>query len=237
MVKLGAPIPVIVAQTSDPLRSGIVKSARDSGLDNLYAQINPDRYQHQIRLFHEVVRFGRLGVVYENSPEGRTYAGMDALKQVAGERGFDILTCVAPVDVPEEVMVEELIACYQNIAPKVNAVYISESFASFPFLVEKIATILRKAQVPSFSMQGASEVQSGIMMSLTPSSQKYIGLFYAETMARIFNGAKPRQIDQIWNEPNQVTLNLETIRQIGFDPPLELLLAAEEVYGIEALRE
>jgi len=122
MAALGAPVPTIVASTSDAVGAHIVASAEDSGLENLHARVQPERYQHQVRLFHEIVPFKALGLVYEDS------------------------------------------------------------------------------------------------------------LFHAETIARVFNGAKPRQLSQIWVDPAKIALNLDTARRIGFDPPVDILLAADEVY-------
>jgi ABC-type uncharacterized transport system substrate-binding protein len=67
-------------------------------------------------------------------------------------------------------------------------------------------------------------------MSLAQADYSYVGLFYAETIARIFNGARPRQLNQVWIDPAKIALNLETARIIGFDPPVDILLAADEVY-------
>ena len=49
-------------------------------------------------------------------------------------------------------------------------------------------------------------------------------------MARIFNGAKARELSQVWIDPAKIALNLQTARIIGFDPPVDILLAADEVY-------
>jgi ABC-type uncharacterized transport system substrate-binding protein len=93
-----------------------------------------------------------------------------------------------------------------------------------------VAEILRQARVPSFSMLGSEEVKHGLLLSLAQADYSYVGLFYAETMARIFNGAKPRDLSQVWIDPAKIALNLETARVIGFDPPVDILLAADEVY-------
>src|SRR3546814_17102349 len=65
-------------------------SAADSGRDNLHTRIEPERYQRQVRLFHEIVPFKQLGIVYEDSEAGRTYAAVSAVEQVGRELGFAI---------------------------------------------------------------------------------------------------------------------------------------------------
>jgi ABC-type uncharacterized transport system substrate-binding protein len=235
MARLGAPIPVIVASTSDPLGSGIIKSAEDSGLDNLHARVYPGRYQNQVRIFHDIIPFKKLGIVYEDTPEGRSYAAMDAVEEVAKERKFTLVSCHAPfsgVEVSEATA--KALACYQKIASQVDAVYVVTHRGVTPASIHQVADILRKAQTPSFSMLGLEEVKAGILMSLPEADKASTGLFHAETVARVFNGAKPRQLTQIGADPAKIALNLETTRQIGFDPPMDILLAADEVYETQA---
>ena len=49
-------------------------------------------------------------------------------------------------------------------------------------------------------------------------------------MANVFNGAKPRQLPQVFEGPPKVAINLKTAQIIGFDPPMVLLGAADEIY-------
>jgi ABC-type uncharacterized transport system substrate-binding protein len=230
MAKLGTPIPTVVASASDPLESGIIESPWDSGQDNLHAQIYPGRYQHDVRLFHSIIRFKTLGIVYEDSPEGRVYAAMNAIEDVSREKGFAIVACFAPFsDVETSVATQKTLDCYRKIAPQVDAVYVTIHRGITPTSIREIAAILRRAQTPSFSMLGSEEVKAGVLMSLVETQRSSLGFFHAEVIARIFNGAKPRALNQIWTDPAKIVLNLETTRQIGFDPPVDILLAADEL--------
>ncbi|HTJ98251.1 MAG TPA: ABC transporter substrate binding protein [Bordetella sp.] len=231
MATLGAPVPTVVASTSDAVGAHIVKSVEDSGLDNLHARVQPERYQRQVRLFHDIVPFKTLGLVYDDSPEGRTYAAVDAVEQVARELHFTVRSCNARANgIPQEEATRNALDCYRQIAPQVDAVYVTVHRGITPDSIADVAQILRDAKVPSFSMLGSEEVKKGILMSLAQADYSYVGLFYAETIARIFNGARPRQLNQIWIDPAKIALNLETARLIGFDPPVDILLAADEVY-------
>jgi ABC-type uncharacterized transport system substrate-binding protein len=231
MAALGSPVPTVVASTSDAVGAHIVKSVQDSGQDNLHARVQPERYQRQVRLFHDIVPFKTLGLVYDDSPEGRTYAAVDAVEQVASERHFTVRSCKARANgIPQDEATRNALACYRQVAPQVDAVYVTVHRGITPDSVGDVARILRDAKVPSFSMLGSEEVKKGILMSLAQADYSYVGLFYAETIARIFNGARPRQLNQVWIDPAKIALNLETARLIGFDPPVDILLAADEVY-------
>jgi hypothetical protein len=49
-------------------------------------------------------------------------------------------------------------------------------------------------------------------------------------MARIFNGASPGELNQVFDDPKQIAINLETAKLIDFKPPKGLLKAADEIY-------
>jgi ABC-type uncharacterized transport system substrate-binding protein len=229
---LGPPVPTIIGSTSDPIGARIADSAQDSGRDNLHTRIEPERYQRQVRLFHEIVGFRSLGIVFENSEAGRTYAAVSAVQQVAAERGFTVVECHAPSSSIElEQAITNAVDCYRSLAAKrIDAVYVTTHRGVTSSSIATIANTLERARIPSFSMAGSRDVAKGILLSLAQADVSYVGLFHAETIARIFNGALPRQLSQLWIDPPKIALNLGTARAIGFDPPVDILLAADEVY-------
>lgn len=60
MVELGTPVPTVVVSSTDPISARIIPSAADSGQDNLHARVQPDHYQRQIQLLHDIVPFKTL---------------------------------------------------------------------------------------------------------------------------------------------------------------------------------
>lgn len=229
---LGPPVATIIGSTSDPVASKIADSSQDSGRDNLHTRVEPERYQRQVRLFHEIVGFKNLGIVFEDSEAGRTYAAIDAVEQVARERGFTITACYAPSSsIALDQAINNAIECYRSLAAKrIDAVYVTTHRGVTANSVGTIAGILQNGRIPSFSMAGSRDVEKGILLSLAQADVSYVGLFHAETIARIFNGALPRALNQLWIDPPKIALNLGTARAIGFDPPVDILLAADEVY-------
>lgn len=230
--QIGPPLPTVVGSVSDPIASGISDSPQDSGRDNLHVRVEPERYQRQLRLFHEIVQFDTLGIVYEDSPAGRSYAAVSAAEQVARELGFRLEHCHAPsASIAIETAIANAVACYADLAARhVDAVYVTTHRGVTPDSVKRIADILIQAKVPSFAMTGSRQVGDGLLMSIAQADLSHVGLFHAETIARIFNGALPRQLSQLWVDPPKIALNLSTARRIGFDPPVDILLAADEVY-------
>lgn len=57
-----------------------------------------------------------------------------------------------------------------------------------------------------------------------------VGRFLAISMAKIFNGAKPRQLNQVFEEGPTIAINLKTAEMIGLYLSAEVLAAADEMY-------
>jgi ABC-type uncharacterized transport system substrate-binding protein len=224
-------VPTVVASCSDPIGSGIVKSAEDSGFDFLHAKVDPERYERQVRLFHDIIGFKKLGIVYEDSAEGKTFGGVSSVEKVAKERGFEVVSCFAPFnDVSAEQATDGVLACYNDLASKVDAIYVTVHRGITLHSLPKLMAPLYAKQIPSFSMLGSNEVRHGVLMSIAQAEFKYVGQFHAEVIARIFNGAKPRQLKQAWSDPLKIAINLETARRISYDPPVDVLAASDEIY-------
>lgn len=224
-------VPTIVASSSDPIASKIVASAEDSGWDHLHAKVDPDRYQRQVQLFYDMVGFNKLGVVYEDSVEGRTYAAVSAIEKAAQERNFEIVSCKAPFsNVRKREAEARVVDCYQYIATKADAVYITVHQGVTLANLPNILGPLQQNKLPTFSMKGSEEVEHGVLMSISQANFKYVGQFHAEVMGKILNGAQPRALNQIWRAPGKIALNLKSAQIIGFDPPVDILMASDEIF-------
>lgn len=233
MAAIGPPVPTVVGSASDPVGAGIVASATDSGRDNLHARVEPERYEQQIRLFNSIVPFRTLGVVYEDTAEGRGYAALDALQRVAGERGFRVIPCQARtsgIGAPQAQL--NVLTCYKRLAATVEAMYVTVSSGLTADITRRLAALLRTRRIPSFAMLGAEEVQNGLLLSMARADYAAVGRFHATIIARILRGESPRHISQLWREPARIALNFKTMRLIGFDPPMELLLAADDIFEL-----
>ena len=92
--------PIMVMSSTDPVRAGIIASNEDSGYDHVFARVDPGRWERQIQIFHKVIGFKKLGIAYENSHLGRSYAAIDLIEKIAKEKGFDIVRCFTKDDIP-----------------------------------------------------------------------------------------------------------------------------------------
>jgi len=226
-------VPTLVLTASDPIASGIIKSVEDSGFEHVHATIDPKRYERQIRIFHEIVDFKTLGMFFENSINGRSFSAIDTVQKVAKERNFNVITCYSFDESIDDVKVRDdsVRKCMKElIDKKVEAIYITQQNGVNNETLPDLVKIANENHIPTFSQAGSAEVKAGLLLSLSQAGFKYVGNFEAQTIAQVLNGAKPNQLKQLFEEPPKVAINLKTAEIIGFDPPIVMLGAADEIF-------
>ncbi len=227
-------VPTLVISTSDPIGAGIIRSAEDSGYDHVHARVDPKRFKNQLEVFHDVIGFKRLGVAYENSPDGRTYGAIDQVEAAAAEHGFEVLACHAKGSDTDKASAQaSVLKCFEELAEKnVDAIYVTRQIGVNADSINALASSAIAHKIPTFSQSGSSEVKSGILLSLSHAGFEQIGKFYAETVARILNGSKPRALPQIFEAPPRIAINLKAAEQIGIidSLPMRLMMIADEIY-------
>ena len=225
-------VPTLVMSSSDPVNSGIIKSNDDSGYDHIHARVDPLRYERQIRLFHEIIGFQNLGVAYEDSVYGRSYAAIDLIEKVGAERDFHITPCFTQSDIPDQKLAgESVIKCFRELTKKVDAIYVTVQGGVNPETIPELVKITNENRIPTFSQAGSNGVKYGFLMSISRASFKPVGLFHAATIAQIFNGAKPRQLNQLFEESPNIAINLKTAEIVGIYLYADVLAAADEIYN------
>lgn len=221
-----------VISASDPIAAGIIKSVEDSGYPHIHAQVDPFRYERQVRVFHDIIGFKKMGICYEDTEAGRSYAAIDKVEKVAKERGFEIVRAYTKSDVADVKLAEESVKkAFHELVGKCDAIYVTVqggvNYRSIPELVE----IANENKMPTFSQSGSEEVKYGFLASLSQAGFKYIGQFHAEILAKMFNGAKPGELPQLFEEPPKIAINIKTAEVIGFNPPVDIMLAADEIFN------
>ena len=212
-------VSTIALAISDPLASGIIKSYEDSGLDHLHVRVDPLRYQRQVEIFHDIIGFKKLGIMYEDTVRGRSYACVDKIEAVAVEQGFDIVSCFIEKGVEDKKAAEESVKrCFEALCRQADAIYVPMHMGINSDSLPALVNVANQAGVPTFSQAGSEEVKYGILMSISQAEFKYVGQYHADTIARVLNGAVPRQLNPFFEEPSKIALNIKTAARIGYDP-------------------
>jgi ABC-type uncharacterized transport system substrate-binding protein len=122
------------------------------------------------------------------------------------------------------------VKCFEDLAEKVEAIYVTVQRGVNPKTIPQLVKIAHANRIPTFSQAGSQEVKSGFLLSISRGGFKPVGLFQAATIAKIFNGAKPRQLNQVYEEAPKIAINLKTAGIVGVYLYSDVLAAADEIY-------
>lgn len=223
---------IFVFAASNAVRSGIIASVEDSGQDNVWAHMDEQRFVRQTRAFYDIVKFKKLGMVYEDSDNARVYSAVNEVESLAREKGFEVVRYhVTEPRTPEEFpqYYREVQAAYNQLAEQVDAVYITIASLESDKLPELFQPFYEH-KIPVFSQLGNSEVKNGALLTVSVMDEVNIGRFGADNVSKCLLGAKPRDLEQSFQSAPQITLNAEVAKKIGFKLPFELVIVVDEVY-------
>lgn len=225
-------VPSLVFATSNAVQSGIVKAPENSGLKNVWAHMDPDRFKRQVEIFYDIFHFKKLGLVYENSFR-KVFAAVDDVEAVAKKKGFEIehYYVDGPVDANDyERYCSDVVKAHRYLADKIDAMYVTNGawmFEDLPRLLEPLGD----KGIPVFSQAGSIEVRYGALMSIARADFSGIGRFGADRIARVLNGAAPGELSQIFEDTPNIALNMEVAKKVGYKPAFDILLVSDEIYS------
>ncbi len=226
-------VPIVVCEVMDAIASKIIPSAEDSGYDHVHVMVDPKRHIRQIHSFHDIIGFKKLGVAYVNSAGARTYAAIEHLHKIAKERNFELVECHVPEGGATPENNAKAIECAKSLVPKIDAFYMTVAATVNKETLPQIVSAMNAAKIPVFSQSGSDEVRQGALLSIaTSDKQSVYAKFHTDVIAKIFNGAKPRDLDQVCEAPPKIAFNKAAAKAIDLkDDIYQLLLkTAHEVY-------
>jgi len=229
-------VPVMVESVSDPIGSGIIVSAKDSGSPLVSASFDPDVYDRQIRLFHRVVGFKSLGLIYTDTDTGRAYAALDKVQQAAKDLGFQVIPNTEVLEDPPDrkdipKAEEAYLAAVRSLGTKVDAIYLAIQAGLTSNSLARVLALAEQYKIPTFIMEGPDFVKMGTMLGESNTVQIIEGLYSAKKLTRILSGVAPNTLPQVNAHMPHIALNLAEARRIGFDIPVDVVLGADDVFA------
>lgn len=228
-------IPVMVFSVTDAIAAGIVKSASNSGKPDVWADLDPGRYQRQIAVFHDIFPFKRLGMVYQNTAALRTKDAVPNVETAAKRMHFTILPQFVneptnPAD-PAQVATyyRQMAAAYRQLAPKVDAFYLTAGQWDEAHLASLLQPFYAH-KIPIFSQIGTDDVQHGALMSLYRASFDGVGQFGAEQIIKALSGVPLEKLPQVYVDTPSIVINLAVAQKIEWKPQFDILLSADKIF-------
>lgn len=222
--------PIVSIDVADPVGAGIIDAETGKGALNLTLQYTPDKWQKVFVLFHKALPFSRLGIMYHDSPEGRSYSNVNEAREVARDRGF---TLVEYAKLDKEESVDSCAAGVQDLVDRgVDAFYIS-ALNCFDWTTgnpRRMFEELHARGIKTLARDGTAQVSRGALMGLSTLDYVPLGEYYAGRIARLL-GFIPEGEPVVQGPYSpKITFNLDTASALKLDVPLILLITADEIF-------
>ncbi len=211
-----APFPVDVETQSLPYIDGV------SGVPNFNYLAANISTRDSLETFHNLVPFRYLALLV-NAELARAVPGFTAQAQSAA-KDFGVRLDVIPVGNS----VGDALAA---IDPDVDAVFVTPLLQLSSTEFNQLTQGFIRRRLPSFSLLGESEVESGILAGVRPHSEwRRMARRISLNAQRALLGEDPGALPVDFEMHERLMLNMQTARAIGFSPSWEIYVEAELLY-------
>ena len=228
--KFNFDVPLLMYGVSDPIGSGLIKSADDSGDERYWAHVDSSAYSRQMQYYYETFEFKNIGSVYGDE----IVCALPDYRQVAEKNGFNITEYKLQKDSfeTEEAYYAELAKIYKKMIDedKVDAYILNTNVITDVDTAIKMMQVFFDAKIPVFAQVGSAYVKSGAaLLIVDPRDAVGTGPFVSNIIGSVFNGSKPGDLEQEYISSPYLTLNLDVANQIEYKPSFEMLIACEKI--------
>ena len=231
---LDLPIPMTDFSATDPVASGIIDSAEgDSGSPNVWAQVEPSLPLRQLKYYHSICPFNRLGIIIYGD---ETVSGVPDIVRSAEEINFDIVKYNIP-EQPRETD-QELDLYYALVEQKlcsiaeedIDAFFLTVDLINDLDRLSDLLSILYDRNIPVYLMDDVMAVKNGALMLISANDLENVGRFVADAIGKILNGAVAGQLPCRYTSSPSIYVNYSVAKQIGYPLTFEFLAACDEIY-------
>ncbi|MCG8617929.1 MAG: hypothetical protein MI802_17070 [Desulfobacterales bacterium] len=230
MVKEINTTPIIFTDLGAPETSGVVTDWKGSGAN--YTGVETRNYVSiGINLLYELIAFKSIGMVYLKGSPSHEGAVAEVTK-LSREIGFDYVTKGFALrdetgkKYPKEVIRKNLKEALDAVAPEVDVFYVQIS-ATFSRNFDLFFDSFKEYQVPSAGEP--TYIQKGLVIGIGRHKEKF-GTQCAEYAVKILQGADPGTLPMDVGKEFSFSLNIEAATIVGYNPSIDILGAADEIY-------
>ena len=219
--KVTSTVPIVMANASDPVGSGYVKSLAHpggniTGLSDLSGDLGPKRLE---MLLSMVPKLTRVAVLVNRGNPSHAVA-LKSIRVAAQKAGVTILS--AEAQTPQEIERAFSMMVRQNA----GAIMVPGD-ALFTPQHRQIAELAAKNRLPSISLRREYVVAGGLMSYGQNATENFRRA--ATYVDKIFKGAKPGDLPVEQPTIFELFINGKTANALGLKIPQSLLISAEKV--------
>jgi outer membrane protein len=179
--------------------------------NNLSFVVNPRRITDDVRAFQGLIGFERLDVLVD----------ANLLRGLSGIQSFsDTLAKAMDVDIHLLPMGPDASSLLESLPRSAQAVYLTPALTMSDEHREQLVHGLNARGIPTFSLRGRPDVESGVLAGLAPGDMDRFARRIALNIQQLLLGQGTARLPVLLQEEDALTLNARTADHIGFSPAL-----------------
>jgi ABC-type uncharacterized transport system substrate-binding protein len=184
-------------------------------------------------VFHHLLKFKKMGLLYHDSPAGRSIAFLEEARQIGRDRGFEVVE-YNQVELHGNGIVE---SCRKGldylIKEGINAIYLA-SYKCFDSRQNDLKPFFKVIYDNKIMVLSAEErdlvYKFGLIGYLFSQSRKSVFEFQAKQAIQILEGKKPGDVLMKGNFTNEIILNLAAAEKLNLNLDSSFLSESDILY-------
>lgn len=231
---LNLSVPMVSFSATDPVASGIIESSTEgSGNDMVWAQVEPSMPLRQLKYYHSIKPFQKLGVIVYGD---ETISGVPDIERASQEVGFELIKY--NIAETERKTKEEKEAYYNLVKQEfvkmrqegIDAFFLTVDLINDMEVLPDIIKIMHDKQIPVYVMDDANTVENGALMLIATYDFENVGYFIADAIAQILNGAVAGDLPCAYTSSPYICFNYDVAKEIGYPLDFKFLISCDEIY-------
>ena len=184
-----------------------------------------DHKTYLLDLAQEILRFKKIGIIFENTKIGRKTSGHDLLTELAKRKDIEVIGCEVPFALLNKKDTEDaLVDCYGKLSLNTNAILVSPLLGVNQTLIKRLNGGLAFFKIPTISLDARNE-PNNVTLSLTKRTD--IDKFSVNVFNGLLHNQKIHEFSEKLKGIPDIKINLDNLHQVGQGDTAVLLLSPD----------
>lgn len=192
-----------------------------------------DNKLYLLDLAQEILQFKRLGVIFENTENGRKRADHTLLERLIKQKSIQLVTCEVPFSLLSQKEIEaSMLSCYGKLSLNADAIFIPESIQSNPQYQQQLNAGLAFFKIPTMTLNSRN---TDPHISLVLSRRSDINKATLGYFGGLLHNQKIHEFANRLKRMPEISANLKDLQNMGIPDEPILLLSPDRYIEAESL--
>lgn len=192
-----------------------------------------DNKLYLLDLAQEILQFKKLGVIFENTENGRRRSDQELLQRLVKQKNIELVKCEVAYSLlsPAEVK-DALLSCYGKLSLEADAIFIPVNIQTSPLYQQQLNAGLTFFKIPTITL---NKRNTDPHISLVLSNRNDVNKTTIGYFSGLLNNQKIHEFAERLKRMPEITANLSDLQGMGIPDEPILLLSPDRYIQTEPL--